>query len=142
MNKTLQAERTNRQLSRMILNLLIGAWLILVQRGMSYYWLISPYLHAEIDAELYGQSPTGETLPGHTSHAPHQHPIGLGMTAPESAISNPIDLGVRTSIWLAAQQLALLNRVIEVSEAVEAIVIEPPRQPPRAALLVLAAVGV
>ncbi|MFN8597097.1 MAG: hypothetical protein U0559_13060 [Anaerolineae bacterium] len=118
----------------MTLNLLIGAWLILVQPGMSYYWLISPHVHAEIDAELYGQSPTGETLPGHTPHLPHQHPISPGMTAPESTISNPVDLGVRASIWSAAQQLALLNRVFEISEAVESLVIEPPRQPPRATL--------
>ena len=77
---TMRAKRSHQQRAWLITYLIVSVWLALVQPGMSYFWLIDPALHAEIDKELYGQLPDGETLPGHEHHAPHEHPASEGTT--------------------------------------------------------------
>lgn len=131
MNEALVAKHKSPRPGPAILSLLIGAWLIVVQPGMSYYWLINPCLHAEIDADVYGQSPTGETLPGHSPHAPHDHSPNVGGTLPDFTVTNPFDETFYASLLSAAQQPAL-QRQFEIAVIARSITIEPPDQPPRA----------
>jgi hypothetical protein len=99
---------------------------------MSYFWLIDPALHAEIDKELYDQLPDGETLPGHEHHPPHEHPVSQGTTVPALTIASPFSTAVYQSLLAAAQRPALRSLRVEADVIAESIAIEPPDQPPRA----------
>jgi hypothetical protein len=112
--------------------LIVIAWLALVQPGMSYFWLIDPALHAEIDKELYGQLPDGETLPGHEHHPAHEHPTSEGTTVPELTFANPFDAAYYQSLLAAAQRPALRGELVEMNMIARSLAIEPPDQPPRA----------
>ena len=133
MDKVLRAGRMGQHPGQTIISLLIAAWLMVMQPGMSYYGLINPDVHAEIDATLYGQSPSGETLPGHVPHAPHDHPGNLGTTIPQVTLDNPFGAAFYQSLLLPARRLALHGRWLEMAVSAESIVIAPPDQPPRAA---------
>ena len=112
--------------------LLLSGWLMWLQPGMSYYWLIDPALHAQIDAELYDQLPDGETLPGHAPHAPHEHPITLGTPVPDLKLTNPFDAAFYRALLSPGQRPAWLDRRVELAVIDRSITIEPPEQPPRA----------
>lgn len=64
---------------RQLVCLLACGWVVVVPPGLSYYWLIDPEIHAQIDVERYGQSPHGQTLPGFLERPPHEHPASLGI---------------------------------------------------------------
>jgi hypothetical protein len=113
------------------IGLIVAAWLVFAQPGMSYYGLIDPKVHAQIDAELYGQRPDGETLPGHEQHPPHEHPITPGNSVPALTLVNPFDAAFYSALLSPAQRLALLGQRVEMIVIAQAIVIEPPDQPPR-----------
>jgi hypothetical protein len=129
MDNILRAGRLGQSPGRTIISLLIGAWLMVVQPGLSYFWLITPGVHAEIDAELYGQSPAGETLPGHAPHAPHDHSGNFGTTIPQ--IANPFNAIFYLSLLAPAQRPALRGWRLELAVSADSIVIAPPDQPPR-----------
>jgi hypothetical protein len=133
MNDGRRAGQVGQPPGRMIISLLIAAWLMVVQPGMSYYWLINPDVHAEIDAAVYGQSPSGQTLPGHAPHAPHDHPGNLGTTVPQVTFDNPFGAAFYQSLLLPARRPALHGWRLETVINAESIVIAPPDQPPRAA---------
>jgi hypothetical protein len=131
MTKVLPSRRTAQRPVRPIIILLIGAWLIVMQPGMSAYWLISSAVHAEIDADLYGQSPTGETLPGHAPHAPHDHPRNVGIPIADFTLTNVFGAAFYTSLLWPAQRPAL-HPLNDTAVIVHSITIESPDQPPRA----------
>ena len=114
--------------------LFVCAWLAIMQPGMSIYSVISPEVHAEIDKELYGQTPDGHTLPGHEEHAPHDHPANQGTAVPDSTYINPFDAAFYRSLLLPAQQPALRGQRLETAIFARSITIEPPEQPPRTSL--------
>jgi hypothetical protein len=111
--------------------LIVAAWLAFAQPGMSYYWLIDYEVHAQIDAELYGQRPDGETLPGHEHHLPHDHPIMPGISIPDLTLANPFDASFYELLLSPAQRLALFGQRVELDVIVQSIAIAPPDQPPR-----------
>lgn len=117
--------------AQLILCLIVSAWLALIQPGMSYFWLVDPAIHAEIDKELYGQLPDGETLPGHEHHPPHEHPTAEGTTVPELTVANPFDADFYHSLLAPAQRPALRGPRVEAGVIAQSIAIEPPDQPPR-----------
>jgi len=112
--------------------LLVCAWLAIMQPGMSMYSLVSPEVHAEVDEELYGQTPDGHTLPGHAEHAPHDHPANPGTPVPDSTFINPFDAAFYRALLEPAQRPALHDQRPETAIFAESITIEPPEQPPRA----------
>lgn len=113
--------------------LIIALWLAFVQPGMSGYWLIDPGVHARIDAELYGQLPDGETLPGHEPQLPHEHSIILGTTVSGLTLVNPFGAAFYCVLLSPAQRLALLDRRAELAVIPQSITLTPPDQPPRPA---------
>ena len=117
---------------RTTLALLICGWLILVQPGLSFYWLIDPHLHAEIDEALYGQSPDGATLPGHDQHVPHQHPVSQGIPVSAPLYVNPFGREFYRRLFTPAIAPALCNRCTSLAVFATSIVLTPPDQPPRA----------
>jgi hypothetical protein len=130
-----RAARAIRSLWRqagLITCLIVSGWLALMQPGMSIYSLMSPEEHADIDKELYGQLPDGETLPGHEHHPPHEHPVNQGMSVPGLTFTNPFDAGYYRSLFAPAQCPALRGQRIELAVIAQSIAIAPPDQPPRA----------
>jgi hypothetical protein len=127
-----RADGSHPRRAGLITCLIVSAWLALVQPGMSYFWLIDPALHAEIDKEMYGQLPDGETLPGHEHHPPHEHPTSEGTTVPELTFANPFNAAFYQSLLAAAQRPALRSLRVEADVIAESIALEPPDQPPRA----------
>ncbi len=123
------------QLSSAKLNgcLIVAVWLALVQPGMSGYWLIDPAVHARIDAELYGQLPDGETLPGHEPQLPHEHSIILGTAVSGLTLVNPFGAAFYCALLTPAQRLARLDRRAEPFVIPQSITLTPPDQPPRPA---------
>jgi hypothetical protein len=55
---------------RQMVCLLACGWVTLVPPGLSRFGLIDPEVHAQIDAERYGQTPDGHTLPGYPERPP------------------------------------------------------------------------
>jgi hypothetical protein len=111
--------------------LIVAAWLAFVQPGMSYYWLIDAEVHAKVDAELHGQRPDGETLPGHQPHPPHEHPVSLGMSVSGSTLANPFDAAFYRTLLSPAQQPAMFGQRVEAGVYGQSITLEPPDHPPR-----------
>ena len=119
--------------AKFLVCLMVVSWLTFAQPGTSPYWLIDPIVHAQIDAELYGQLPDGETLPGHASQPPHQHPVNQGVSVSGLTFAHPFDAAFYRTLLSPAQQLALLARPIELSVFAHSITLDPPDQPPRSA---------
>lgn len=135
MNRSRHAQRVRQSFlsaARPAVYVLVCGWLALMQPGMSMYSLISPEEHAEIDEELYGQTPDGHTLPGHEQHAPHDHPTNQGTTVPDSTYFNPFDAAFYHSLLSPAQRPALHGQRLDADVIAQAITIAPPDQPPRA----------
>ncbi len=112
--------------------LIAAVWLAFVQPGTSYYGLIDPAVHAQIDAELYSQKPDGEMLPGHDYHPPHEHPTSPGITVSGLTVANPFDTAFYRTLLSPAERLALQGQYLEMDVIARAIAISPPDQPPRA----------
>ncbi len=106
------------------------AWLMLVQPGVSYYWLIDSHLHAEIDADRYGQTPDGRTLPGRSQHPPHEHPSSEGVTNSEAVSSNGFDAAFYAALFAEANRPSLQGRRLELAVIALAVVRDPPEHPP------------
>jgi hypothetical protein len=128
-----RAIRLLRRQARIVACLIVVGWLAFAQPGMSYYWLIDPGVHARIDAELYGQQPDGETLPGHAPQLPHEHSIILGAAVSELTLVNPFGAAFYGALLSPAQRLALLDRRVELAVISQGITLTPPDQPPRLA---------
>ena len=112
--------------------LVVCGWLALVQPGLSYYWLIDPQVHAEVDAELYDQLPDGRMLPGHPYHPPHQHPGSSGLpTADPVTLGTDASAGSRAIFW-AANRPSLQNSCADAAVIACAVFLDPPEHPPRA----------
>ena len=131
MDKVLRTGRAGQYPGQTIISLFVVAWLMVMQPGMSYYWLINPDVHAEIDAELYGQSPAGKTLPGHAPHAPHDHSGNPGTTIPSITIDYPFNAAFYQSLLSPSRRRALRSGQLATAIVAESIVIAPPDQPPR-----------
>lgn len=122
----------NRQVARLLIGLTICIWVALVQPGLSYFWLIDSDEHTKIDADLYGQTPDGRTLPGHPWHPPHQHPTSLSLGAFELMQQNAFDAEFYAKVFSPAIWLALQSDLLEVQVIAQPIDLPPPDQPPRA----------
>ena len=118
--------------ARFSICLIVAAWLAYAQPGTSTYWLIDPDVHAQIDAEQYGQTTHGETLPGHDHHPPHEHPVTLGISIPGLTLTNPFDAAYYRSLLAPALRPALRGQRVELAVIAKAIALAPPDQPPRA----------
>jgi len=119
-------------LARSVVCLIVCSWLALVQPGLSYYWLIDPQVHAEIDAERYNQLPNGRMLPGHPYYPPHEHPSSGGLP-----IAYPVTLeeeaaAFSRAIFWEANRPSLQSSYVEVTVIPRAIFPDPPEHPPRA----------
>jgi hypothetical protein len=128
-----RAIRLLRCQARIVTCLIVVGWLAFAQPGMSYYGLIDPGVHARIDAELYGQQPDGETLPGHEPQLPHEHSIILGTAVSELTLVNPFGAAFYCALLSPAQRLALLDRRVELALIPQSIMLTPLDQPPRPA---------
>ncbi len=113
--------------------LIAAVWLAFVQPGMSYFGLIDPAVHAQIDAELYGQRPDGETLPGQDYHLPHEHSTSPGITVSGLTLINPFDTAFYRALLSPAERLALQEQRLLTEVIAQAIALAPPDQPPRLA---------
>jgi hypothetical protein len=113
--------------------LIVVGWLAYAQPGTSHYWLIDPAVHAQVDAELYGQLPDGETLPGRTPEPPHEHSINQGVGVSGLTLTNPFDAVFYRTLLSPAQQLALSGCPLETGVFVSSVTLTPPDQPPRCA---------
>ncbi len=121
-----------RGLVRPFVYLLVCGWLALVPPGLSYYWLINPQQHAEIDAERYDQLPDGRMLPGHPYQPPHEHPSGGGLpTAQSIQLDNRVALYSRAIFW-EANRPSLQNSYSEAAVIASAVFLDLPEHPPRA----------
>ncbi len=109
-----------------------AVWLAFVQPGMSYFGLIDPATHAQIDAQLYGQRPDGATLPGHDYHPPHEHPTSPGITVSGLPLVNPFGAAFYHTLLSAAERLALQGQRLQTEVIAQVIALAPPDQPPRA----------
>lgn len=108
----------------------VCAWLVLVPPGLSYYWLIDPEVHVEVDADRYGQTLDGRTLPGYPERPPHEHPVSAAMVV--SALLLTAIFGVvYGDVLVAAQRPWLHSRRFEAGLIGESIALPPPKPPPR-----------
>ena len=119
-------------LTRLIVCLVVCGWLALVQPGLSYYWLIDPQLHAEIDADRYGQLPDGHMLPGQPYQPPHEHTSSDGLPTPHPAALDDDTSACSRAIAWEANRPALQNNHAEAVVIVRAVFLDPPEHPPRA----------
>jgi hypothetical protein len=126
-----RAIRAYLSLVRPVICALVCSWLMLMQPGMSAYWLINPDVHARIDEAAYGQAPDGETLPGHEQHAPHDHPTGMGTTVPELTLLNPFDTAFYDTLLAPARRPAVRGQHLDADVIAHSITVAPPDQPPR-----------
>lgn len=117
--------------AKFLVCLMVVSWLVYAQPGTSSYWLIDPVVHAQIDAQLYGQLPDGESLPGRVAQPPHQHPVNQGVGVSGLTFAQPFDAAFYRTLLSPAQRLALLARPIEMGVFAQSIALEPPKQPPR-----------
>jgi len=108
--------------------------LALVQPGVSSTWLIGARQHAEIDADLYGQTPDGHTLPGHAEHPPHQHSAEEGLPNSVAIALQRFDGGYAAAILWEANRPSLQDRRSDATVIASAVFLEPPEHPPRARL--------
>ena len=113
---------------------LISSWLMFAQPGISPYALIDPAVHAEIDAEVYGQTIDGQPLPGHEcdQHHPHDHPGSSGLPTPELSLHSAFDYAFHTIVCAAAGEPALNSERHEADVIAESITLVPLDPPPRA----------
>jgi hypothetical protein len=132
---TKRAQQCRQQvygLARPFVCLIVCGWLALVQPGLSYYWLIDPHVHAEIDAERYDQLPDGRMLPGHPYHPPHEHPSSGGLPITQAIqFENEVARCSRVIFWEANRPL-LQNHYAEAAAIPLAVFLDPPEPPPRA----------
>ena len=119
-------------LARSFVCLIVCGWLALVQPGLSYYWLIDPHVHAEIDAERYDQLPDGRMLPGHPYHPPHEHPSSDGLSTTHPAAFDDDVSACSFAICWEANRPALQGRHAEAAVIARAVFLDPPEHPPRA----------
>lgn len=108
------------------------AGLMLVQPGVSPIWVLDPCRHAEIDADLYGQTPDGQTLPGHAEHPPHQHPGDDGWPNSEAIPLHRFTVAYAVAIYSEANRPSLLERRSEAAVIAATVFLDPPDHPPRA----------
>jgi hypothetical protein len=119
-------------LIRSLIWLMTCVWLALMQPGMSVFWLISPAVHARMDADEYGQTIDGQPLPDRPVTPPHDHPAHDA--SDESAVSLPtsFDAGFYQVVFSSAQRPSLNGRPIEAQVDAESIALAPPDHPQRA----------
>lgn len=120
-----------RSLIRSALLLLVCCWLWVMQPGMSLYWLIAPEVHAEIDADLYGQTPDGRDLSDEHHRAPHDHPAQPGTPVPGAPTVNPFDAAFYIALLAPARRPALRGQRIDALVIAYTLALKPPDQPPR-----------
>lgn len=118
--------------ARLIIALITGMWVALVQPGLSYFWLLDPQVHADIDAEEYGQTPDGRTLPGHPWHPPHDHPSGAALSISDLIQQNAFDARFYAKVFAPADRPSLQDQPIEIAVLATAVDLAPPDLPPRA----------
>jgi hypothetical protein len=106
--------------------------LALVQPGVSYYWLIDPQVHAQIDEELYGQAPDGHPLPDRPRHPPHTHPTNDGDQTSVMRPSTDFHMVFQSAVLAAAQCPALNGKCLELLDQAQSVVCDLPDPPPRA----------
>jgi hypothetical protein len=121
-----------KSVAQFSLSLFLSVWVSVVQPGLSYFWLIDPDVHAEIDAEEYGQTPDGRMLPGHPWHPPHDHPSSAGLSITDLVQQNAFDAAFYATVFSPAERPALQDRLLEVEMLVKSSDMPPPDQPPRA----------
>ncbi len=131
-----QRTRQNRQpmcgLARLLGCLIVSGWLAFVQPGLSYYWLIDPHVHAEIDADRYGQLPDGRMLPRHPYEPPHDHPSSGGLPITQAIqFENEVVRRSQAIFW-EANRPSLQPRYAEAAAIPRAVLLDPPEPPPRA----------
>jgi hypothetical protein len=109
-------------------------WLMMVQPGLSFYWLIDPAVHAAIDAARYGQTIDGRPLPGHVQdhQPPHEHPSSSGVPAPNLSLSNVFDRTFRLIVFAPARRPAINGERHEAAVIADSITLIPLDPPPRA----------
>ena len=105
--------------------------LMWVQPGVSYYWLIDPHLHAQIDVERYGQLPDGRTLPGYPQHPPHEHPSSEGMPNLDAAPLLGFTAVDYDAISSEANRPSLQSGHLEAEVIDISAYLDPPEHPPR-----------
>jgi hypothetical protein len=121
-----------RGLIQPLVCLIVCAWVALVQPGLSYYWLIDPHVHAEIDAERYDQLPDGRMLPGHPYHPPHEHPSSGGLPSTDPVTLEDAASACSHAIFWEANRPSLQKDFSEAAVIIHAVYLEPPEHPPRA----------
>jgi len=107
------------------------AGLTLVQPGVSSTWLIGAHHHAAIDADLYGQTPDGHTLPGHAERLPHQHSADDGLPNSEVIPLPCFDAAYVAAILWEANRPSLQECRSDAAVIASAVFLEPPEHPPR-----------
>lgn len=107
-------------------------WVMLVPPGLSYYWLIDPEAHAEIDAGLYGQTPDGRTLPGYPERPPHEHPASAAMSVAAIPLASVYHTAAAYDVFASAQQPWLGDKHIDAEVIAESAAVSPLERPPRA----------
>jgi hypothetical protein len=120
-----------RSLQRAIVAV-VCAWLVLVPPGLSYYWLIDPEVHTQIDAERFGQTPDGRTLPDHPERPPHEHPASAAMVVSAILLVAVFGVVVYRDVLVVAQRPWLHDRRFEAGLIGESVALRPPKPPPRA----------
>ncbi len=131
-----QRTQQNRQpvcsLAQLFVCLIVCGWVAFVQPGLSYYWLLDPHLHAEIDAERYGQMPDGRMLPGHPYQPPHEHPSSGGLPTTQAIQFENEGALYFWAIFWEANRPSLQNRYAEATAIPRGVFLDPPEPPPRA----------
>ncbi len=119
-------------LAQLLVCLIVCGWLAVVQPGVSYYWLIDPHVHAEIDAERYGQLPDGRMLPGHPYQPPHEHPSSGSLPTTQAIpFENEVAHCFQAIFW-EANRPSLQYRYVEAAAIPRAVFLDTPEPPPRA----------
>jgi len=111
--------------------LLACGWVTLVPPGLSRFGLIDPEVHAQIDAERYGQTPDGHTLPGYPERPPHEHPVTAAVSVSAISLASVFRAAARHDVFTPAQQPSLSGGHIDTEVIAESIAIAPLEPPPR-----------
>lgn len=116
---------------RLSLSVFLSVWVAVVQPGLSYFWLIDPQVHADIDAEEYGQTSDGRMLPGYPWRPPHDHPSSASLSITDLMQHNVFDAAFYDMVFSPAARLALQDSRPESQVIEKSIAVPPPDQPPR-----------
>ena len=104
---------------------------MVVPPGLSFYWLIDPEIHAQIDADRYGQTPDGRTLPGRPGRPAHDHLASPAVSVSALSLASIFQFAAYHDPYTSADCSSPGSQPTDHAAIGESIALPPLERPPR-----------